>query len=97
MQRDGDIILLLLQRRQGHVDAHYTEFSTHRITRGPCYLQVGTNNILQMKIYVALNLIYVALMRSYWSADVLFRRLQSRRMLLGLCILQVNTFSDPEK
>jgi hypothetical protein len=42
-----------------------------------------------MKIYVALNLFYVALMRPYWSADVLLRRLQPRRMLLGLCILQV--------
>ena len=47
LQRDGDIILLLLQLRQGHVDAHHTEFSTPRIARGPGYLQVGTNDILR--------------------------------------------------
>ena len=47
MQRAGDIILLLLQLRQGHVGARPTEFSTPRIARGPGYLQVGTNNILQ--------------------------------------------------
>jgi hypothetical protein len=41
LQRDGDIILLLLQIRQGHVDAYHTEFSTPRIARGPGYLQVA--------------------------------------------------------